>query len=97
MEQRTAFPPVFWVANSIEVLERFAYYGIYFGFGIYMASLGYTRAQLGIVQSIFLLLSYGIPVISGTFADRYGFKKVLIVSYLAYLPTILLLIYTKSF
>ena len=23
MEKRTAFPPVFWVANSIEVLERF--------------------------------------------------------------------------
>ena len=97
MENRTSFSRVFWVANGIEVLERFAYYGIYFGFGIYMASLGYTRAQLGVVQSIFLLLSYGIPVISGTFADKYGFKKVLIVSYLAYLPTILLLIYTKSF
>ena len=97
MEKRTAFPGVFWIANSVEVLERFAYYGIYFGFGIYMASLGYTRAQLGIVQSIFLLLSYGVPVISGTFADRFGFKKVLIVSYLAYLPAILLLIYTKSF
>jgi dipeptide/tripeptide permease len=97
MEKRTAFPPVFWVANSVEVLERFAYYGIYFGFGIYMASLGYSRAQLGVVQSIFLLLSYGIPVISGTFADRFGFKKVLIVSYLAYLPTILLLIFNKSF
>ena len=97
MEKRSSFPRVFWVANSIEVMERFAYYGIYFGFGIYMASLGYSRAQLGIVQSVFLLLSYGIPVISGTFADRYGFKKVLIVSYLAYLPTILLLIYTKSF
>jgi len=97
MQKRTSFPPVFWVANSVEVLERFAYYGIYFGFGIYMASLGYSRAQLGIVQSIFLLLSYGIPIISGTFADKYGFKKVLIVSYLAYLPTILLLIFNKSF
>jgi len=97
MEKRTPFPKVFWIANSVEVLERFAYYGIYFGFGIYMASLGYTRAQLGVVQSIFLLLSYGIPVISGSFADRFGFKKVLIASYLAYLPTILLLIYTKSF
>jgi dipeptide/tripeptide permease len=96
-EVRSAFPPVFWVANSVEVLERFAYYGIYFGFGIYMASLGYSRAQLGFVQSIFLLLSYGIPVIAGTFADRYGFKKVLIVSYLAYLPAILLLIFTKSY
>ena len=37
---RTPFPPVFWVANIIEVLERFAYYGIYFGFGIYMTQPG---------------------------------------------------------
>jgi proton-dependent oligopeptide transporter, POT family len=96
-ENRTAFPPVFWIANSIEILERFAYYGIYFGFGIYMESLGYTRAQLGVVQSVFLFFSYGIPVISGSFADRFGFKKVLIVSYLAYLPSILLLMYTKSY
>jgi len=79
------------------VLERFAYYGIYFGFGIYMTQLGYSRDQLGIIQSIFLLFSYAIPVVSGTFADRFGFKKVLIVSYLAYLPSILLLMLTKSF
>lgn len=97
MKKRSAFPPVFWVANSVEVLERFAYYGIYMGFGIYMEYLGYTKAQLGFIQSMFLVLSYTIPVISGTFADRFGFKKVLIVSYLAYLPSILLLILTKSF
>jgi len=97
MEKRTAFPGVFWVANSIEVLERFAYYGIYMGFGIYMEYLGYTKAQLGIVQSIFLFISYVVPVISGTFADKYGFKKILIISYLAYLPSILLLIITRSF
>jgi len=97
MAKRTRFPDVFWVANSIEVLERFAYYGIYMGFGIYMEYLGYTKAQLGIVQSLFLLISYVIPLISGTFADRFGFKKVLIVSYIAYLPSILLLILTRSF
>jgi len=94
---RTPFPPVFWVANSIEVLERFAYYGIYISFGIYMADLGYTKSQLGIVQTVFLLFSYVIPVISGSFAARFGFKKVLIVSYLAYLPSILLLQMTDSF
>lgn len=97
MAKRTPFPKVFWVANSVEILERFAYYGIYMGFGIYMEYLGYSKAQLGIVQSLFLLISYVIPVISGTFADRFGFKKVLIVSYLAYLPSILLLLLTKSF
>ena len=97
MDKRTPFPRVFWVANSIEVLERFAYYGIYMGFGIYMEYLGYSKSQLGFAQSIFLLFSYVVPVISGSFADRFGFKKVLIVSYLAYLPSILLLLLTKSF
>jgi dipeptide/tripeptide permease len=97
MAKRTPFPKVFWIANSVEILERFAYYGIYMGFGIYMEYLGYSKAQLGIVQSLFLLISYVIPVISGTFADRFGFKKILIVSYIAYLPSILLLLLTKSF
>lgn len=97
MKERTPFASVFWIANLIEVLERFAYYGIYFGFGIYMTSLGYSRKDLGIVQSLFLAFSYVTPVISGTFADRYGFKKVLLVSYLAYLPSILLLLLTRSF
>ncbi len=97
MKTRTPFPKVFWVANLIEVLERFSYYGIYMGFGIYMEYLGYTKGQLGIVQSLFLLFSYAVPIFSGTFADRYGFKKLMIISYLAYLPSILLLILTKSF
>ena len=97
MKKRSPFPFVFWIANSIEVLERFSYYGIYMGFGIYMEYLGFSKGQLGIVQSLFLLFSYVTPIFSGTFADKYGFKKVLIISYLAYLPTILLLIATKSF
>ena len=97
MNKRTKFPHVFWIANSIEVLERFAYYGIYMGFGIYLQQLGYSKGDLGIIQSIFLALSYLIPLFSGTFADKYGFKKMLLISYMAYLPSILLLIITKSF
>ncbi len=97
MKNRTSFPKVFWVANTIEIIERFAYYGIYMGFGIYLQQLGYSKGDLGIIQSIFLALSYLIPLFSGTFADKYGFKKVLIISYLFYLPTILLLIFTKTF
>jgi len=97
MSKRSSFPKVFWIANGIEVLERFAYYGIYMGFGIYLQQLGYSKGDLGIIQSIFLALSYLVPLFSGTFADKYGFKKVLMISYLAYLPSILLLIVTKSF
>ena len=97
MKKRSSFPSVFWVANGIEVLERFAYYGIYMGFGIYLQQLGYSRDNLGFVQSVFLAFSYLIPLFSGTFADKFGFKKMLIVAYLAYIPSILLLIVTKSF
>jgi dipeptide/tripeptide permease len=97
LDRRSSFPTVFWVANLIEVFERFAYYGIYFGFGIYMTQLGYSRDQLGIIQSIFLVISYGVPIFSGAIADKYGFKKVLLVSYAAYLPTVFLLTMTESF
>lgn len=97
MSKRTAFPHVFWTANFIEILERFAYYGIYMSFGIYLQQLGYSKGDLGIIQSIFLLLSYLTPIFSGSIADKYGFKRVLIISYIAYLPSILLLIVTETF
>ena len=76
MKNRSSFPGVFWVANTVEVLERFAYYGIFMTFYAYMEDLGFSRDDLGLVQSIFLFISYFVPVFSGTFADRFGFKKV---------------------
>lgn len=94
---RTSFPPVFWVANLIEVLERFVYYGIYFGFGIYLTrELQCSAEALGTIQMIFLLASYVTPLFSGALADRYGFKRLLIVSYCLYIPSVLLLLLTKS-
>lgn len=97
MNKRSSFPSVFWIANSIEILERFAYYGIFMGFAMYMEHLGFSRSQLGNVQRWFLFISYFIPVFSGTFADRFGFKKVLLISYLAYIPSILMLLYTHTY
>ena len=69
MGNRTKFPGVFWVANIIEILERFAYYGIYIGFAVYMTHLGFSKSQLGVVQTLFLLISYTIPIIAGTPKD----------------------------
>lgn len=97
MKNRTRFQRVFWVANGIEILERFAYYGIFMGFLMYMESKGYTRDQSGNIQGLFLFVSYFIPVFSGTFADRFGFKRVLIISYLAYIPSVLLLLVADSY
>ena len=96
-QKRTPFPPVFWIANTVEILERFAYYGIYMGFSIYFGMLGFKTEQLGLIQGLFLFISYTVPIFSGTFADRFGFKKIILISCIAYLPSILLLILTRSF
>ena len=101
--KRTPFPPLFWIGNVIEVLERFAYYGLYMGFGIYVTKavadggLGWEKGQLSDIQTLFLLLSYSVPMVSGILADRYGFKRLLMLSYLLYLPGFLLLLWARSF
>ncbi|MFB6341360.1 MFS transporter [Saccharicrinis sp. FJH62] len=96
MSKRTPFPKVFWTANSIEVLERFAYYGLYMPFGIYLESIGLTKGDLGLSQSILLGFSYLLPLFSGTFADKFGFKKMLMFSYIFYIPAFLLFMITDT-
>ncbi len=100
---RSPFPRVFWVGNIIEVLERYAYYGLYLSFQIYATKavldggLGWSESRLGVVQSVFLFLSYSVPLVSGVLADRYGFKKMLMWSYILYLPGFLFLTLTQNF
>jgi len=96
MSKRSPFPKVFWVANTIEVIERYVYYGFYFGFGIYLTSLGFLKADLGNLQFILLLFTYGLTIFTGFLGDRYGFKKMLLISYVLYLPPFIFLIYVKS-
>jgi MFS family permease len=96
MNQRSPFPRVFWVANTIEVLERYVYYGFYFGFGIYLTSLGFSKTDLGNLQFILLLFTYGLTIFTGFLGDRFGFKRMLLISYVLYLPPFILLIYVKN-
>jgi POT family proton-dependent oligopeptide transporter len=96
MKKRSSFPSVFWVANTLEVVERYAYYGFYFGFGIYLTSLGFSKSDLGLLQFVLLLFTYGLTIFTGFLGDRFGFKKVLLVSYLLYFPPFILLVYVKS-
>jgi MFS family permease len=100
---RSKFPGLFWIGNLIEILERFAYYGLYMGFAIFATTavadggMGLSKAELGPIQFIFLFLSYLVPLVSGVLADRYGFKRMLILSYLLYLPGFVFLVMTRNF
>lgn len=75
MAERSKFPPVFWVANLIELPERHAYHGVHFRFGICLAHIPAillmlaTKSLSGIVAAMLCIgFAAGIfkPVIAGT-------------------------------
>lgn len=74
---RTGFGRTFWVANTIELFERFAYYGSKAILTVYVAEqvgLG-PDAAAWLVGSVFNTLLFFLPILAGTVVDRYGFKK----------------------
>ena len=85
------FPRVFWVSNIMQVFERWAWYGFYNAFALYLTlskesgALGFTQVQKGAIIGTGSMLLYFLPIITGAIADRIGYKKVLILSYTAYI------------
>jgi len=73
---RTGFSKNFWVANTLELFERFAYYGSKAVLTVYVAeAVGLGPESAGwLVGSVFNTLLYFLPILAGTVVDRYGFK-----------------------
>jgi dipeptide/tripeptide permease len=77
---KTGFSRTFWVANVIELFERFAYYGSKAILAVYIAEQVGLGPEAGtfLAGSVFNTLLYFLPVLAGTVVDRYGFKKSLL-------------------
>ena len=77
---KTGFSRTFWVANVIELFERFAYYGSKAILAVYIADQVGLGPEAGtfLAGSVFNTLLYFLPVLAGTVVDRYGFKKSLL-------------------
>ncbi len=79
---RKGFHPSFWVANGMELFERLAYYGQGIVFMIYMRNnLGFTESQAGWLSGIFGGLIYLLPIVGGTLADKWGFRRAFTVAF----------------
>jgi MFS family permease len=79
---REGFHPTFWVANGMELFERLAYYGQAIAFMIYMRNnLGFTEAEAGTLSGIFGGVIYLLPVLAGTLADKWGFRRAFTVAF----------------
>jgi dipeptide/tripeptide permease len=85
------FSRIFWVSNIMELFERWAWYGFYNAFALYLTlskdtgALGFTQVEKGTIIGTGSMLLYFLPLITGAIADRIGYKKVLILSFTAYI------------
>lgn len=83
-----SYPKAFWVANTMELFERWAWYGMFMLFALYLTgsrdtgALGFTQEQKGYLMGPVVAILYFLPLITGAIADRYGYKRVLIIAYL---------------
>ncbi|HCV42791.1 MAG TPA: MFS transporter [Bacteroidetes bacterium] len=81
------FPPVFWTANVMELFERGAYYGMNSVLAIYLTNsvsaggLGFSEQSVGFLQGLIYALTYIVPILGGALADRYGYRKMLLVAF----------------
>src|SRR4051795_9059190 len=66
----------FWVANTLELFERFAFYGSKAVLTIYLAQrVGLGPQAAGSLAGLFSGVLYFLPILAGTVVDRYGFKR----------------------
>ena len=97
------FPRTFWVANVIELFERWAWYGLFVLFANYLTgsvstgALGFSQAEKGLMMGVGVAILYFLPLITGAIADKYGYKKVLWISFVIYTSAFILLPQFKSF
>ncbi len=78
--QFKSFGLIYWIANWMELVERFAYYGVRVVLPVFMVAalqqggLELTQIQKGNIYAVWAVVQSFIPILSGGFADRYGYK-----------------------
>lgn len=76
------FPRAFWVANTVELFERAAYYGLFIAITLYLSRIiGFNDIEAGIIAGVFSALLYFLPTFAGAYADKIGFRKSLILAF----------------
>jgi dipeptide/tripeptide permease len=79
------FPPTFYYANAIELLERLAHYGMYIGLTLYLTKVvGYGDTATGDLTGLFRTVGSFCPILAGAIADRIGFRRALVVAFSLY-------------
>ena len=77
---------VFWVVGCMEMVERFAYYGVKTVATLYAkdpvseGGLGISLTQFGTILATWALVQTLLPIFTGGLSDRFGYKETIFVS-----------------
>jgi dipeptide/tripeptide permease len=78
----TKFSSQFWLVVMFEFFERGAYYGMMSFLSQYFVdSLGFPKENVGVIKGVIQPLLYFLPILAGAIADRFGYRKVLMVAF----------------
>ena len=76
------FPRAFWVANTVELFERAAYYGVFIVITLYLSRIiGFGDIEAAAIAGIFQAMLYLLPTFAGAYADKIGFRKSLMLAF----------------
>jgi len=70
-----------------EFFERGAYYGLMSVLSVYLVDpissggLGFSKPAVGAIKSTIQPLLYALPIVAGALADRFGYKRLLLVAF----------------
>ena len=98
----TPFPSVFYIANTMEIFERLAWYGMYTLLASYIMTpstqggLGLGNTERGLIMGVVPFFLYLFPVISGALADRFGYRKMFLLSFVLMAPSYYFLGYATN-
>ena len=76
-EIRNGFSPTFWIANTLELFERLAFYGSKAVLAYFLATKVGLKDEAATLTGWFSTVIYSLPIVAGVFVDRYGFRKTL--------------------
>ena len=76
---------MFWIANGSEALERLAFFGVRAVLPLYMfdkeSGLGLSMTEKGIILGVWALIQCLLPMVSGGYAEAYGYRKSLVIAF----------------
>ena len=76
------FSKAFWVSNTVELFERMAYYAVFIVLTIYLSNiLGFNDFEASMISGLFSGGLYLLPIFTGAYADKIGFRKSMIIAF----------------